>query len=226
MAWSHRRRMARTDQIIHGDCIDVLRSLPDESVDAIVTDPPYGIAYRASASKNPDWKRTVLNDEAPFIWWIAEAFRVLRDRGAMVCFSRYDVEHYFRDAMRHAGFRPRAQMVWDREYHGTGDLKGDVAPQHDTAVFATKGRFAFCGPRLRSVMRVPRVSWQSRHHPTEKPVALLQPIIESIAPPGGIVLDPFVGSGSTAVAARLAGRRYIGIELDESHVATARSRVA
>lgn len=209
-------------RIIHGDCIDVLRRMPSESVDAIVTDPPYGIGYQSGFA--PAAK--VANDEAPFIWWLAEAFRVLRSPGAMVCFCRWDTEGEFRMAMRCARFRPRGQIVWDRETHGSGDVYADVGPRHDNAVLATKGRWRFAGPRLVSVLRAPRVAWQNRAHPTQKPVSVLTTIIESLTAPNDIVLDPFLGSGSTAVAALEAGRRVVGIELDAGHVATARARVA
>jgi site-specific DNA-methyltransferase (adenine-specific) len=71
-----------------------------------------------------------------------------------------------------------------------------------------------------------RVAWQHREHPTQKPASILTTMIESLTRPGELVLDPFVGSGSTAVAARASGRRFIGIELDGGHVETARRRVA
>jgi len=209
-------------RIIHGDCIDVLRSMPSESVDAIVTDPPYGIGYVNHYKPAP----RVANDGAAYIWWLAEAFRVLRSPGALVCFCRWDTEQDFRMAIRLAGFRARGQIIWDREAHGTGDLFGDVAPQHDNAVFATKGRYRFAGPRLKSVQRAMRVAHQHRQHPTQKPTSILRTMIESLTRPHSLVLDPFLGSGSTAVAALEAGRRVIGIELEEVHVATARARVA
>ena len=206
------------DQIVHGDCIDVLRSLPAESVDAIVTDPPYGVGWASTIGK-------VQNDGRPFIWWLAEAYRVLKSKGAMVCFSRWDVEEVFRVASRAAGFKIKGQLIWDRMMFSQGDLTGAPAPQHDTAIFATKGRFAFAGPRLRSVQQAMRVAHQHRTHPTEKPVGLLRPIIEALVAPDGIVLDPFSGSGAVAVAAAGLGRRFVSIEIDGAHVTRSRARL-
>lgn len=86
-----------------------------------------------------------------------------------------------------------------------------VGYQHESAYILAKGRPALPAQPLADVQ-----SWHytgNRHHPTEKPVSSLRPLIESFTQPGSIVLDPFAGSGSTCVAAALSGRRYIGIEL-------------
>ncbi len=200
----------------HGDCFDVLRRLPDESVDAVVTDPPYGIAYRSK--KN----RPIANDDKPFIWWLRDAWRITREGGALICFCRWDVQEAFKFAIEIAGYRIRSQGVWDRVAHGMGDTAAQLAPQHDVLWFATRGRFKFPNGRPRSVFRAMRPNGRTSVHPTEKPVELMRALVKAVTPVGGLVLDPFAGSGSTGVAALEEGCRFHGIELDAGHAERAR----
>lgn len=203
--------------VTHGDCLDVLRSIPAESVDSIITDPPYGIDYRT------DRHKPIANDTAPFVWWLRDAYRVLRDGGGMLCFCRWDVQEAFRVAATWAGFRVRSQVVWDRVHHGMGDTKAMFSPRHDVLWFATKGRFAFPGKRPPSVIAASRPSGSA--HPTEKPVDLMRQLVRAITPEGGLVLDPCAWSGATGVGAVLEERRFLGIELEEEYVALARGRL-
>jgi DNA modification methylase len=213
-----------TVSIIQGDCRDVMRTeIPAGSIDAVITDPPYGISYRSNHGGGRFAK--IANDERPFVWWLPEAFSVLKDGGALVCFCRWDVQEAFRLAIEWAGFTVKSQLVWDRGWHGMGDLKGNFAPCHDVAWFATKGRFSFPGKRPASVLRHRRLAANELTHPTEKPAPLMRELIEALVPQGGIVLDPFAGSGSTLEAARAAGRDAIGIELAPEYVAATQARI-
>jgi DNA modification methylase len=130
-----------TVRIIHGDCLRELKELPDGSVDAIITDPPYGIGYQSQKRADGSRLPRIANDDAdaPFIWFLYDAYRVLKDGGAMLCCVRHDVEHTFRLAMRIAGFAVKAQLVWDKVQHGMGDAKGDWASRHENLVFAVNG---------------------------------------------------------------------------------------
>ncbi len=206
--------------IEHADCLDVLRELPDGCIDAIVTDPPYGIGYRTTDGQ------TVRNDERPFIWWLHDAHRVLREGGALICFHRWDVQEAFRLAIEWSGFRVRSQVVWDKLRHGTGDCFSQFAPQHELMWFATKGRFRFPAKRPVSVLRSMKVPHQRATHPTQKPVELMRGLLEAVAPRGGLVLDPFSGSGSTGAAARELGLRYLGVEIEGRYVQVPRAKVA
>ena len=215
------------NEILNGDCLDVMKGIGDGSIDCIVTDPPYGIDFQSAwRTDKTQWKPKIANDKQPYIWWLKEAYRVLKDGGSMLCFTRFDTENDFRWAMKIAGFIPKAQVIWDKEIHGMGDLKGDFAPQHENIIFATKGRYLLPGKRPRSIFKVQRVNAERLVHPNEKPIALLEQLIESISKEGETVLDPFAGSGSSAVAAKNKNRNFIGIEVSEEYCNLARNRVS
>ena len=213
-------------RVVQGDCLDVLRALPDGCVDAVVTDPPYGISYQSARRTDKSrWKPKIANDGAPFVWWLYDAGRVLRDGGAVLCFCRWDVQEAFRVAIGWAGLKVRAQIIWDRIAHGAGDPAVSPAPQHDVIWYATKGRRVFHGDRQKSVVRAPRIQGDALRHPNEKPEPLLTQLIEGYVPPGELVLDPFLGSGTTAAVCAATGRMCLGIEIDARYADTCRRRV-
>ena len=212
--------------LIKGDCIDVLRTFDDNSIDSIITDPPYGIDFQsARRTDKSKWKPKIANDKSPYIWWLAEAFRVLKENRAMLCFTRYDTEEIFRIAMRVAGFKDKAQIIWNKKIHGMGDLFGDFAPQHENIIFATKGNFKFPNKRPHSLLEFQRITPDKLKHPNEKPVELMQYLCKAITPPNGIILDCFAGSSSTLLAAKLEGFNYIGIEKDENYCKISEERL-
>ena len=205
--------------LIQGDCLQEMKRLKTESVDAVITDPPYGIAYANQAGKR------VLNDERPFIWWLYDAYRIAATGGALVCFCRWDVQEAFRWAIEIAGFKVKSQVIWDRGVHGMGDTKSAFGPRHDVIWFATKGKFEFPGRRPQSVLGFRRLL-NGLIHPTQKPVELMEYLVRAVCPDEGLVLDPFMGSGSTGVACIRSGRRFIGIEQDEEHYKNANKRMS
>ena len=214
----------KENTLIHGDSLTVLRQMEPESVDAIITDPPYGINYVSKAGAR------IKNDQSPFIWFLYDAFRVLKSgesgRGSLICFTRWDVEQTFIDAMRMAGFNVRSEVIWDKVVHGMGDCKTQFAPTHENIIFAIKGKYSFPGHRPKDVITFSRIIGnQQMVHPTEKPVGLLSNLISSVTKPGDLILDPFAGSGSTLVAAKKTGRRFIGVELDDEYFAIAQRRI-
>lgn len=215
--------MIYENKLIHGDSLTVLRQMEPESVDAIITDPPYGINY-----VSPTGAR-IQNDTAPFIRFLYDAFRVLKPgssgRGTLVCFTRWDVQQVFIDAIRLAGFIVKSEVIWDKIQHGMGDLKSQFAPSHENIIFAVKGKFSFPGHRPKDLITHRKLPGSQMIHPTEKPVPLLADLITAVTKPGDLILDPFAGSGSTLVAAKKTGRRFTGIELDDVHYAKAQRRI-
>ncbi|NIH12424.1 MAG: DNA methylase [Serratia symbiotica] len=177
---------------------------PANSIDFILTDPPYLVGYtdrsgRSIANdKKDDWGRPAFR----------EMFRLLKPDSLAVSFYGWNRVDTFMAAWKQTGFHVVGHLVFTKPYASKSAF---VGYQHECAYILAKGRPALPAQPLSDVQ--PWEYTDNRHHPTEKPVSILQPLIESFTQPGAIVLDPFAGSGSTCVAAAQAERRYIGIEL-------------
>ncbi|MEO1723449.1 MAG: DNA methyltransferase [Pseudomonadota bacterium] len=206
-----------TNDIIHGDATKLLTDVPAGSLDLVVTDPPYLVNYRDRSGrglKNDDNPDGVLPVFAPLA-------RAMRPDSYAVCFAGWSALPQFSAAWDAAGLRIVSQIVWAKRY---ASRRGYTEYRHETAYVLAKGNPRKPSNPLPSVM-----DWVysgNRRHPTEKAVEVIAPLIRSFSKPGDLVCDPFSGSGSTSVAAALAGRRYLGFDLDAQHVATARARLA
>ncbi|WP_081620318.1 DNA methyltransferase [Ancylobacter sp. FA202] len=200
----------------HGDCVRLMRRMPAESVDFILTDPPYICRYRSRSGQ------TVRNDDNGR--WVkpafAEMYRLLKPGSLCLSFYGWNKVDVFMDAWRAAGFQPVGHLVFCKGYASSRRFLG---AQHEQAYLLAKGH-----PSVPAVPPSDVRDWVytgNRHHPTEKPVDVLRPLVEAFCPSGGVVLDPFCGSGSTLLAARASGRRFFGIELDHRHHRTALARL-
>jgi adenine-specific DNA-methyltransferase len=204
------------DTIIHGDCLNVLPGLTAASVNFILTDPPYLVRYTSRDG------RTVPGDDNDA--WLKPAFaqmrRVLAPDSFCVSFYGWPQADRFIAAWREAGFRPVGHFTFPKRYTSS---RGFTRCQHENAYLLAKGR-----PKEPEYAIGDVIEWTysgNRLHPTQKPLPILVPLLETYSPPGGLVLDPFAGSGSTLLAARLLGRRYLGIELDAEYHAIASRRL-
>ncbi|QNN23517.1 hypothetical protein HED60_14950 [Planctomycetales bacterium ZRK34] len=211
----------RRGAIMQGDCLVDGRQIPDGTVDAVIVDPPFGIRYRGQNNR----QRALLNDEQPFVWFLPEAYRVLRPGGSLICFCQWRVMEDFRRPIQLAGFRIMNCLIWDKGHGGMGHTGCQFAPRHEVAWFAIKGRFRFPGRRPADVLPHRIVPPKRRIHSTQKPLSLMTDLIDSVTKPDELIYDPCCGSGSTVVAAVATGRRAIGMDLDAEHVAAARHRL-
>jgi site-specific DNA-methyltransferase (adenine-specific) len=218
--------MIELNKIYNEDCLEGMKRIPAGSVDVIATDPPYGIDYQ-SARRTEKEKRhkKILNDKSPFIWFLYDAFKVLKDDGCILVFCRWDTQEAFKHALEWAGFTVKSQIIWDREHHGMGDLSGSPSPCHDVIWFAVKGKYKLPYKRPKDVVRSKRLSGEQLTHPNEKPVDLMEQLITSYAKEGEVVLDPFMGSGTTAIACINTGRNFIGFEIDKHYCDIANERI-
>ena len=218
-------RLTDTVTLYEGDCLDVLPTLEPGSVDAVITDPPYGVRFQSARRIESERFDEIANDERPFVWWLYHAAGLLKPGGCLLCFCRWDTAEAFRLSIELAGLKVGAQLIWDRVGHGLGDPSSRPAPQHDIIWFAVKGRYKLPAGRPTSVYRHQRVSGANLLHPNEKPLSLMRNLIRDYVPAGGSVLEPFGGSGSTTVAAMLEERPCVTVELDAGHCDTIRRRV-
>lgn len=214
----------KIDRIYNTDCARLMSKISSQSVDLILTDPPYGICYKSKSRRLS--RQTVVGDEAPYIWWLKEADRILKDDGSLLCFTRWDVLGAWHTAIEYAGLRVRSCIVWDKGVHGMGNTKAAFAPQHELCLFATKRDFAFPAGRPNDVIRVGKLSAADMIHPTQKPVELFEQLINVTTLPGALVFDPFAGSGTTAMAAINTGRHFVCCEIDHTHYTASCRRVA
>ena len=209
-------REVPVNRILHGDCVPAMHSLLANSIDFILTDPPYLVNYR---DRNG---RTLQNDRDDN--WLkpamAEAFRVLKQNRLMVCFYGWPRADHFLDAWRSAGFRPVGHFVFRKSY--TSSVKF-MKCQHEQAYLLAKGNPPLPQSPLPDVQRL--IYTGNALHPTQKAVVSLVPLVRAFTLPGEIVLDPFCGSASSCAAALLTDRRYIGIELDPAYHQAASQRM-
>ncbi len=183
----------------------------------VLTDPPYGVNYRDHLG------RSIANDRSldGVLGAFSELYRVLKPNRFCISFYGWGrVDEFFR-AWTAAGFRPVGHLVWHKSY---ASRTGFLRSHHEQAYLLAKGFPAKPLEPLEDVQ-----PWEytgNKAHPTEKAVSILTPLVECFSRPGDVVLDPFAGSGSTCVAAALAGRRYLGVELEARYCEHARRRLA
>jgi site-specific DNA-methyltransferase (adenine-specific) len=249
------RRALPLDQIVQGDCIEVLADLPEGSVDLIFADPPYnlqlqGELWRPNMTKvdavDEEWDRfssMAAYDKFTHAW-LSACRRVLKDTGTIWVIGTY-----------HNIYRV-GKIMMDLDFWILNDvvaIKTNPMPNfrgvrftnaHETLIWAQKHKgkpYTFNyqamkaaneGLQMRSDWLIPICSGRERFkvegvkaHPTQKPEALLYRVILSSSNPGDVVLDPFFGTGTTGAVAKKLHRHWIGVELDETYVCIAQERI-
>ncbi len=229
--------------VINGDALTELHRLDAQSVDAIVTDPPYASGGFTEAARRQaagqGLRSEVLRSEGWFVgdqmgtsglMWLLrsmafEAARVLVPGGVMCVFCDWRQVSNIAPAMESAGLRLSNIVVWNKGVIGMGT---GFRSQHEMCLVLTNGRGVYHSLQtpVGNVITVPRMNHNDREHWTQKPVELMRRIVRTAAPEGGLVVDPFGGSGSTAVACVLEGRRFLLVERDPSICELARDRIA
>lgn len=221
--------LVELNTVICADSLEVLRSMPDNSVDLLLTDPPYGINHprllktgtidsgtpfggkkAVNLRKTPvktyprvEWDRKIPSQEH-----FAEMMRVSKQQ---IIFGGNYMTEYLPPSS--------CWIIWDKDNGKNDFADAEMAwTSFDRATRLFKWRW--------NGMLQEQMKWkEKRYHPTQKPVALFRWILERFSSQGDIVLDPFLGSGTTAVACKQLGRRYIGIERESHYCDVARKRL-
>lgn len=210
-----------------GDSLELMAAMKSGSVDAVVTDPPYmigAISTGNAKSKAGSWV-DLMNASFWYRAWMTECWRVLKDGGYMVIFLNWRTLPMLMKACADSKIETSSLAVWDKEWIGPAG-PAQLRPTYEMMLFCGKGDAKIDN---RSQADIFRHKWMARlggsGHPAQKPVPLLKQIIELVTKPGETVMDCFMGSGTTGIAAMQTGRRFVGYEGDEEHFKTAKERI-
>jgi len=218
------------NQVIQGDCLEIMRDIPDKSINCIITDPPYGINFK---STRQTYQKHIENDK--FEDWLKilpkmliEFKRVLTDVGCCCCFcggGKAPVTAIFTiEAIKH--FHLIQTLVW-RKFIGLG---WRYRPAYENIVILSKDKdnYSFydtskkCGNVIEGINQdIPTEG----EHPTQKPIVLMGRLINIHTKENDLVLDAFCGTGSTLIAAHRLDRKFIGIEINQTYTDIARERI-
>ena len=215
--------------LIHqGDAVCWLRELPDESVDLIVTDPPYeslekhraiGTTTRLKHSKasSNDWFEIFPNNR--FHELFVELYRVLRKNSHFYLYCDNETMFVAKPIAESVGFRFWKPLVWDKVKIGMGY---HYRARYEFILFFEKGKRKLNNLGVPDIIQVPRIY---RGYPTEKPAEVSEVLIKQSTEPNEIVIDPFMGSGSTGVASVKLGRHFIGNDIGEEALKVTHERL-
>lgn len=207
------------NRIVNTDCLEGLSQIPSKSIDLVVTDPPYGIGIKSqggATSKLNPWA-DICNASLWYTAWISECKRVLKDDGALWSFINWRYLPTLVKAGYAAEWAIESLLVWDKCWIGPGGVKG-LRPSYEMVALYTMPDFAIPNRGLADIQRFPWASNKPTGHPAEKPMDLIRWIIAESGKSGkdAVILDPFMGSGTTAAAAVRESCRYIGFEMDSN----------
>jgi site-specific DNA-methyltransferase (adenine-specific) len=236
--------MGEDVRVIQGDCLQVLPTLESGSVDAVITDPPYssGGAFRGDRMKpasekyvcdhevknfHPDFGGDNRDQRSYAYWcalWLGECLRVTKPGGVCCLFTDWRQLPTTTDAFQAGGWVWRGVAVWDKT-PGIRPNAGRFRQQAEFIVWGSKGPMPvdLKAPCHDGVFR--HAPFHGKQHIAGKPVELMQDIVR-LCPPGGLILDPFAGSGTTGLAAAQLDRKAILIEQDPTCVSIINRRLA
>jgi len=205
--------MVEANQIIHGDCLRVLKEIPNCSVDLVLTDPPYGdnCVYGYM-------NKSIQGNEHPLVCCsaLAECYRVLRRNKSLYCFTNWKHLTFLMDFVRrYTKFKVKHVVVWKKHNIGMGYA---FRHQYELILVLEKGKPKYNLTNFSNVQEADYIVHNKDTHPHQKPLDLLRKIIKHSSKEGDLVLDPFAGSGATCKAAGLEGREWLGVEIEERWV--------
>ena len=243
------------DQVIQGDCLDVLARLPEKSVDLVFADPPYNLQLQADLYRPNMTKVDAVDDawdhfssfaayDAFTRQWLAACRRVLKDEGTLWVIGSYHNIYRVGTALMDLDYWILNDTVWIK-FNPMPNFRGArFTNAHETLIWAQKVRgakytFNYRGMKSINEGLQMRSDWYlslctgkerlkidgAKAHPTQKPEALLYRVILATSRPGDVVLDPFFGTGTTGAVARVLHRHYIGVEREARYVRLARERI-
>ena len=248
--------MIKKNSITHGDSLELMKKIPDKSIDLVFADPPYNLQLRdtlyrpdqtAVEAVNNDWDKfeTYKAYDEFCLIWLKECKRVLKDGGALWVIGSYHNILRLGTSIQNLGFWILNDIIWHKTNPMPNFRGTRFTNAHETLLWCTtsrKAKYTFNyqnlkelneGKQMRSDWHIPICSGKERlrednnqrSHPTQKPEALLYRIMVSSTNKGDTILDPFLGSGTTAVMAKKLQRNFIGFEQDQDYIKLAKKRL-
>lgn len=234
------------NKIICGDCLEVMKEIPDQSVDLVVTSPPYNLGIKKTFGKEitsgwkGKWNNSKLqasgydehNDYMPeeeYITWqknvLQESFRVIKDTGAIFYNHKWRVQKgIFQQRLEIIEGLPLRQIIIWKKAGGINFNEGYFLPTYEVIYLLAKPKFKLA-PKVNRYGDVWEIMQQKGSwHPAPFPVELASRCCEATT--GDLILDPFIGSGTTAVAAKKLGKKYIGIDISQLYCDKAKERLS
>lgn len=207
-----------------GDCLEYLTSLGDNTFDLCLLDPPY-MDYRTKFRKDKKSKLSqslVQQSREEQLETVTQCIRVLKGGKSFWFFTNWEEAWWFQQRF-HTFLRN--EIIWDKGNWTGGHLEGSLATNYEVIFLGVKDKgWKYKGERLRSIWSIPRVGTK-RVHPTEKPVELYEKIIEIATDEGDFILDTYLGSGNSAIAAKKLNRNFVGIDIDRDYYLEASRRI-
>lgn len=232
----------------HGDCVQVMSKIPSSAIDLIFADPPYFLSNGGLSIHNGkvvsvnkgDWdKKTNCKDIDGFTKaWLGECYRLLKPNGTIwvsgTTHNIFDVQK----AMNELGFHLINMVIWHKVDPPPLIYKNKFKFSYEMIIWAGKSKshvfnydsmYGVANDEMHDVWNLPAVQMNEKtfgYHPTQKPISLLNRIITASSNPGDVVMDPFMGSGTTGVAAKRLKRKFVGIEKEEKFFSLAQRRIS
>lgn len=244
------------DQILPGDCREVLSAIPEKSVDLVFADPPYNLQLRQDLYRPNKTRVAAVNDawdqfssfeeyDAFTRQWLSGCRRVLKDDGAIWVIGTYHNIHRLGTILQDMGFWLLNDVAWVKTNPMPNFRGVRLTNAHETLIWAAMGKdasYTFNHHALKALNEdlQMRSDWVlplcggpervringKKAHSTQKPEALLYRVLLASTDPGDVILDPFFGTGTTGAAAKRLGRHWIGIEREADYIRLAEERIA
>lgn len=208
------------DTIQEGDCLELIKSVPNACVDCVITDPPYG-----DDSGYGRGGKEILGNQNPLLnlQFLSELWRVLKDHRTVYNFTNWRHLPFIMNFVeKYTLFNVNHVLVWKKGQFGFGQ---SFRNQYELILVLEKRNGRFYKNNMSDVLESQRIKHDDTTHPHFKPVNLILNLLEHSTKEGEVVLDPFVGSGSIPVACKLSGRKFIGFELASLWANHAQKRV-
>ena len=221
--------MASEIKLIHGDCLEVMKTMADKSVDLVLTDPPYGVNYEGghfhSGDVNIVRKREKLANDTVNVYpeLFKEIYRLLKDGsgGAYV---------FYADSLSEYVYPPKPfdkyqMLIWGKSNARYAAMTARYKHNFEPLVWLQKPPSKWRGDTKQTSLFWLKANAQNSHHPTEKPVGICSVLIRNSSDKDDTILDPFMGSGTTGCACKELGRNFIGIEINKTYYDIAVKRI-